>query len=90
MSSLDMIFVRILVLDIQYLCALPADYARLLRWAVPGSIASFASLVMITLQRNALIDDYDYRLSPIRCCFFTTWSRPVQAWQQSHTETSRS
>jgi hypothetical protein len=83
MSSLDMIFVCILVLDIQDLCALPTHYARVLRWAVPGSIASFVSLVMITSQRNALVDDYDHRLSPIRCCFFTTKSRPVRAWQHS-------
>lgn len=78
-----MIFVCILVLDIQDLCALPTHYARVLRWAVPGFIASFVSLVMITSQRNALVDDFDHRLSPIRCCFFTTKSRPVRAWQHS-------
>lgn len=79
MGSLVMMIVCILFLDIHDLCAIPARSAHVLRQAAPDSITSFVSLVMITLQRNALVDDYDHRLSPIRCCFFTAWSRHVQA-----------
>lgn len=68
MGGLVMMSVCILVLDIHDLCALLAHSAHVLTWAVPGSIVSFASLVMISLQRNALVDSYDHRLGPIRCC----------------------
>ena len=66
MGSLVMMIVCILVLDIHYLCALHADTEKVLRWTGPGSIMSFVSLVMITLQRDALVDCYDHRLCPIR------------------------
>ena len=56
MGSLVMMIVCILILDIHDLCALPADSAHVLILAVAGSIISFVSLVMITLQRNSLVD----------------------------------
>jgi len=41
---------RILILDMYDLCALSADSVlHMLRWALPGSVTSFVTLVMITL-----------------------------------------
>jgi hypothetical protein len=74
-----MMIVCLLVLDMHDLCALLADSAHVLGRALPSSINRFETLVMITLQMNALDDGCDHRLSPIRCYFSKIWSRPVRA-----------
>jgi len=49
MGIMNVMIVCIPVLDMHDLCALSADFAHVLSWAVPGSISISVTFVMITL-----------------------------------------